>query len=201
MKRHLSLVVCVLASLVLLCPVPAARAACEPSFAAPAIVADMNAAAPATTNARPFGIAPGDFDEDGVLDLVVSRVPDGRVYFLEVAARVGGAYIAETLEAASGINLWREWANIEIAGEQGQYVLPPTRQDYAGIALALARQEWPDTSGFTDVEIAYRVDKRHHVGLVVRSPRHDRVQELLRQYVERIEHDFLAVLPPRQKAE
>jgi biotin carboxylase len=129
------------------------------------------------------------------------RGTDGRVYFLEVAARVGGAYIAETLEAASGINLWREWANIEIAGEQGQYVLPPTRQDYAGIALALARQEWPDTSGFTDVEIAYRVDKRHHVGLVVRSPRHDRVQELLRQYVERIEHDFLAVLPPRQKAE
>ena len=31
------------------------------------------------------------------------------------AARVGGAYIAEVLEAATGVNLWREWARLEIA--------------------------------------------------------------------------------------
>jgi len=129
------------------------------------------------------------------------RGADGHIYFLEVAARVGGAYIAETLEAASGINLWREWANIEIARDQHPYVLPPPRNDYAGIALALARQEWPDTSAFTDPEIWHRVSKRHHVGLVVRSPSHQRVQELLDRYVERIERDFLAVLPPRQRAE
>nr|MDQ3747050.1 ATP-grasp domain-containing protein [Acidobacteriota bacterium] len=42
---------------------------------------------------------------------------DGRFYFLETAARVGGANIAETVEAATGINLWREWARIEVAGE------------------------------------------------------------------------------------
>jgi biotin carboxylase len=129
------------------------------------------------------------------------RGADGRIYFLEVAARVGGAYIAETMEAATGVNLWREWANIEIAGEQGLYSLPPPRQDYAGIALALARQEWPDTSSFTEPEIAHRVSKRHHVGLVVRSPSYARVQELLGRYAERIEHEFLAVLPPRQKAD
>src|SRR5262249_33945644 len=35
---------------------------------------------------------------------------DGEFYFLECAARVGGAYINEMVEAASGINLWREWA-------------------------------------------------------------------------------------------
>jgi biotin carboxylase len=40
---------------------------------------------------------------------------DGRFYFLEIAARVGGAYIADVLEAASGVNLWREWARLEIA--------------------------------------------------------------------------------------
>src|SRR6185295_15123185 len=40
---------------------------------------------------------------------------DGDFYFLEIAARVGGAYIADVLEAASGINLWREWAKLEIA--------------------------------------------------------------------------------------
>ena len=38
---------------------------------------------------------------------------DGRFYFLETAARVGGAYIAEMVEAATGLNLWAEWAKID----------------------------------------------------------------------------------------
>ena len=45
---------------------------------------------------------------------------DGKFYFLEIAARVGGAYIAEVLEAASGVNLWREWARLEIADGKGR---------------------------------------------------------------------------------
>ena len=44
---------------------------------------------------------------------------DGQFYFLECAARVGGAYINEMVEAATGINLWREWARIEVAGGDG----------------------------------------------------------------------------------
>ena len=44
---------------------------------------------------------------------------DGKFYFLEVAARVGGAYISDVIEAATGINLWREWARLEVgAGKQ-----------------------------------------------------------------------------------
>jgi biotin carboxylase len=35
---------------------------------------------------------------------------DGKIYFLETSSRVGGAHIAEMVEAASGINLWGEWA-------------------------------------------------------------------------------------------
>ena len=41
---------------------------------------------------------------------------DGRVYFLETSARVGGAHIADLVEAATGINLWAEWAKVELAG-------------------------------------------------------------------------------------
>ena len=45
---------------------------------------------------------------------------DGQFYFLEIAARVGGAYIAEVLEAATGVNLWREWARMEAStGRRG----------------------------------------------------------------------------------
>ena len=38
---------------------------------------------------------------------------DGKFYFIEIASRVGGAYISDAMEAATGINLWREWARIE----------------------------------------------------------------------------------------
>ena len=114
---------------------------------------------------------------------------------------MGGAHIADVVEAATGINLWREWANVELARDQFPYALPPTRREHGGIALSLARQEWPDTAGYTDSEIAFRVRKRHHVGLVVRSPSHARVQALLGEYTARFSEDFLAVLPPRQKAD
>ncbi len=124
---------------------------------------------------------------------------DGNFYFLEVAARVGGAYIAETLEAASGINLWRGWARIEIARGEGHNAVRPSSEEYSGIVLSLARQEYPDTSAYTDPEIAYRVKKRYHVGLIVRSPEHRRVLELLEQYARRFANDFIAVVPPLER--
>jgi biotin carboxylase len=127
------------------------------------------------------------------------RGADGRLYFLEVAARVGGAYIAEVLEAASGINLWREWANVELCRDELPYALPSIRHEYAGVALALARQEWPDTSAYSDPEIVHRVRKRHHVGLVVRSTDAGRVNALLGAYVQRFTGDFLSVLPPMER--
>ena len=126
---------------------------------------------------------------------------DAQFYFLEIAARVGGAYIAEVLEASSGINIWSEWANIEINNGDTPYELPPVRTEYGGIVLSLARQEFPDTSNYTDQEIVYRVKKRHHVGLVVRSPDLSRVRELLDNYACRFADEFVAVAPPQEKAE
>lgn len=120
---------------------------------------------------------------------------DGRFYFLETASRVGGANIAEVVEAATGINLWAEWAKIEVAGEACGYTLPPHRDDYAGIVISLARQERPDTSLYDDAEIVWRLDKRHHVGLIVSSPEHSRVEQLLEEYRRRFHTDFFATQP------
>jgi biotin carboxylase len=125
---------------------------------------------------------------------------DGKFYFLEIAARVGGAHIADVLEAASGINIWREWAKIEI-GEGASRPIKPLRKEYAGIILSLARQEQPDTSAYRDPEIVYRVKKRHHAGLIVRSPNSDRVDELLEFYGQRFVDDFVAVVPPPERPE
>jgi biotin carboxylase len=126
---------------------------------------------------------------------------DGKFDFLEIAARVGGAYIAEVLEAASGVNLWREWARLEIADGKAPTKITPPRKEYAGIILSLAKQEEPDTSAYADEEIIYRVKKRHHAGLIVRSLRLERVNELLDQYGRRFAEDFVAVAPPPERAE
>ncbi len=143
---------------------------------------------------------------------------DGKFYFLEIAARVGGAYIAEVLEAASGLNLWREWAKIEVAdtkriaeqesgAEQSetksapQAKLKSLRKEYGGIVLSLAKQEFPDTSAYDDPEIVYRVKKKHHAGLIVRSKKLERVDALLAEYSTRFARDFVAVVPPLEKAE
>jgi hypothetical protein len=125
---------------------------------------------------------------------------DGEFYFLEIAARVGGAYIADVLEAASGINLWREWARLEVGGVNPYKRLRP-RKEHAGIILSLARQEYPDTSTYDDREIVYRVKKKHHAGLIVRAKKRERVSELLEDYAHRFADDFVAVLPPMEKAE
>ena len=125
---------------------------------------------------------------------------DGEFYFLEVAARVGGAYIAETLEAATGHNLWREWARVEVAHARDERIgrLEP-RREYGGIALSLARQERPNTSAYDDPEIVLRVEKPHHVGLVVRSQDLARVRELLDEYSQRFAQDFSAIVPPPER--
>jgi biotin carboxylase len=125
----------------------------------------------------------------------------GTFNFLEIAARVGGAHIAEMVEAATSINLWREWARLELAlAGATAWVLPGVRQDHAGVVISLARQEWPDTGGFDDPEIVWRMTKRHHAGLIVAAPDAERVQFLLRQYLHRFQQDFYASLPAPERA-
>src|SRR5882672_3283235 len=124
---------------------------------------------------------------------------DGHFHFLECAARVGGAYINEMVEAATGINLWREWARIEVAGEEKIYKLPPLREEYAGVILSLAKQEAPDTSAYNDPEVVLRIKRHHHAGLVLCSSHQRRVQTLLESYAQRFAQEFLAVEPPKDK--
>jgi biotin carboxylase len=123
---------------------------------------------------------------------------DGAFHFLEIAARVGGANIDLMIEHAAGINLWREWARLELAHLRGEeYTLPPTTEQYAGLVVSLARDPWPDTSAYNDPELVWRLHKEHHVGFIVAAPDHSRVQSLIASYADRIAHDFMAVAPPK----
>ncbi len=124
---------------------------------------------------------------------------DRNLYFVEIAARVGGAYISDVVEAATGINLWREWARLEIGSDQRPYQLPEVRREYGGAIVSLARQEHPDTSAYNDPEIVQRILKHHHAGFVLRSREPARIAELLESYVTRFRMDFYASQPVPEK--
>lgn len=123
---------------------------------------------------------------------------DGTWYFLETSARVGGAHIVELIEAATGANYWAEWAKIELAGGKTAYVPPVLREDYAGLVTCLAKDERPDLSAFSDPEVVWRLDKKHHAGLIVASPSHARVAALVSAYAQRFAEQFSVFLPPAE---
>jgi len=127
---------------------------------------------------------------------------DGRYYFLEIAARVGGANIDRMVEAATGVQLWAEWAKIEVAHIRGYAYEPPVaRSDYAGLIVSLAKQEWPNMDDFNDGEIVWRLHKKYHAGMIVVSHDQGRVEQLLSDYAPRFIQDFLAIAPPQDHAE
>jgi len=125
---------------------------------------------------------------------------DGRYYFLEIAARVGGAFIAELVEASTGVNLWREWARLEVLSLRGEkYLLPERFESYSGSVLCLAQTAEPDTTGFDAPEIVTRMKKHHHAGLIVKSDSPERVRELLEEYSNEFARRFLASMPAPDK--
>ena len=126
---------------------------------------------------------------------------DGQFYFLETASRVGGAHIAEMVEASSGINLWGEWAKMEVALATSQvYKMPKAEDNYSGLIVSLAREKHPNTSSFTDQEIWWRMNsKEYHIGFIVKSKSQSRVLELLDKYAGRIANEFHAALPISDK--
>lgn len=121
----------------------------------------------------------------------------GQFYFLETSSRVGGAHLADMVQISSDINLWREWARIESAMAKGEkYELPPVKNEYTGIIISLSRQEHPDQSQFNDPEVKWRIQKKNHVGVIVSSDNHDRIMQLLEDYMGRVYRDYHASAPP-----
>lgn len=126
----------------------------------------------------------------------------GKLFFLETSSRVGGANLAEMVQAASGINLWQEWARIECAELRfTKYKLPKLHNKYSGIVVSLCRHEHPDTSIFDEPEIVWRMDKAWHIGLIVASDSSERVLELLNKFTSKIASEFHASLPAPDKSE
>ena len=126
---------------------------------------------------------------------------DGEIYFLETAARVGGVHISDLVEASTGINLWREWAKIELSQGESPYALPAHRAGYAGLIVSLAKQETPDMSAYNDPEVVWHLKgNAYHAGLIFRADTAERLEERMDHYMDRINSDFATVLPPSTSA-
>ncbi len=144
------------------------------------------------TLGHPGGVAHSEF---------IRATADNRFYFLETAARVGGANIDRMIKAATDIELWAEAARIEVAMLRDEpYTLPAHRNDYAGLVICLARQEHPDLTAYDDPEIRWRLEKPHHAGLLVASPSSQRVADLLEEYSGRFAQDFAHHVPGTKQA-
>lgn len=98
----------------------------------------------------------------------------GRYCFEEIAAGVGAGLTDRVVEAASGLNLWREWARLEVAHLRGENYVPSAWLELYGAAL-----EWPAGSMSPDLQ-AEEVVERWRAGereyAVLRSLQRERVE-------------------------
>ncbi len=126
---------------------------------------------------------------------------DGKFYFIETSARVGGAHIAELVEYATGLNLWEEWAKVEYAIASGQpYKSKKPLKDQAGVLISLAKEKTPNYTKFNDAEVVWTMqDMDHHMGCIVKSHSRDRVLELMDKYAGIVQHEFHAAAPAPDK--
>ena len=124
---------------------------------------------------------------------------DGQFYFLETSARVGGAHLADMVHAASGINLWEEWAKLEASKlNNNAYLLPEPDHKNAGIVATLSRYEYPDYSQFQDPAIWWTMNKKYHFGLIFQDDSEEVISQKLAHYTELIYNEFHASIPLKE---
>jgi len=122
---------------------------------------------------------------------------DGKWYFLETSARVGGAFIAEKIAYATDINLWAEWANIEHAvADQTHYTPPAPNAHCGGLLVALTNTAQPNTSFLNNDDAVQTLAKDHHIAFVLRDKKTNVVHDKLDTYASYVAEHLLESLPP-----
>ncbi|WP_294210665.1 ATP-grasp domain-containing protein [uncultured Chryseobacterium sp.] len=125
---------------------------------------------------------------------------DGKWYFLETSSRVGGAHIPDLVEAATHINIWREWARIEDALlKNKEYQIADPQGFYAGLIIALIKDQSPDYRDFESEEAVKVLTIDYHIGIVYCSDDPDIIQEKLNDAAVKIQREMLSILPPKTK--
>jgi biotin carboxylase len=132
--------------------------------------------------------------EHGVTHAEFIEAEDGELYFLEIAARVGGAHIDALVNESRGVDLWKEWARVELAAVRGEeYTVKAEKDLIGGLLVCLTRQQLPDLSDYDDPEVAWTHVWDYHLAMALASKNGGRVDKLLDAYQHRFAKDFLAI--------
>ena len=143
---------------------------------------------------RNFGLVNGATHSEFI------RGVDGTYYFLETASRVGGAHIPDLVEAATGINIWREWARLENSLLKNKpYQIDKPTGFFAGLIISLANELNPDTTDFQCDEVQQFISMDHHIGIVYKSDNEAKVIDCLNKATEKISETILQIIPPKDK--
>ena len=127
---------------------------------------------------------------------------DGRFYFLRSPPASAAPSSPTWSRPSTGVNLWREWARLEVANLRGEnYPTPAIVRELCGQRACRALAAEPDTVAFNDPEIVLRIKKHHDAGLIVRSDKPERVKKLLEEYSREFARRFLASPPPAEPPE
>ena len=103
------------------------------------------------------------------------------------------------VEAASGINLWSEWAKIESALLlEESYQVPVAEENNAGIIATLSKYQYPDYSQFDDDSIWWKMNKEYHVGFIFKDPSKSKITSSLDTYAGRLKDDFHTSIPLKE---
>ncbi|MCU1323510.1 MAG: ATP-dependent carboxylate-amine ligase domain protein ATP-grasp [Acidobacteriaceae bacterium] len=122
--------------------------------------------------------------QNGVSHSEFLLTSEGQAYFIESAARVGGGYISEMLEAAYGVNQWKEWAAIEASLIHRKSYMPPSQERTmaSGVVLTNAR----NIEAFVPIDRPSSVCEwhlsKHQIGVIVSSESFDVRDALIDDY-------------------
>lgn len=99
------------------------------------------------------------------------RDAKGRFLFLETSSRVGGAHIADMVKCASGVDLWAEWAQLELTDLTGEpYVRPADQGGHGAVTIRTIGEEWASLANFDLGVETVAVPKRWHAAAVLKAP-------------------------------
>lgn len=124
------------------------------------------------------------------------KMPDGSWVFLETSSRVGGAYIADKIDFARGVNLWKEWAKIEHAVVNNiAYSLPEILPYHGGLLVSLTKEKRPDLT-WVDEEKVRILPMDFHIALTFRDESSKEVLKTLEDHARHVAEKLMNILPP-----
>lgn len=115
----------------------------------------------------------------------------GRFLFLETSSRVGGAHIADMVETASGVDLWAEWARLELAELAGSgYRAPQDHGHHAAVTIRTTSCEEPDLQEIGIAEVVRTFPMKHHAAVLLGGTDLNRVAHAQTKLFEVLNHRF-----------